>query len=504
MRLRALALLLCASLSSCRPAQAEKSTLPRPLHPYESLGRPLAHDVQRLRRLLGDGVTRVVITGGAGYVGSHTTHALARTGEYDILVIDNLESGHAEAVPHGVTLKVLHLDDVDQVKATFNTFRPHAVIDFAAYLDVGHSQEHPEEYVRNNVQNFKHVVSSPSLPTPDAGPARNPQPGQGRLCAPRPSPSLMRHPTSCGPAQLDAMVESGCHLIIKSSTQATYGDAPQSAMPLREAYNAEGAEGTAHFVSSNLADGSWNGTALTGQQLFDRFVGAYESYTPRAPWLALTPSERVMLHTPRSVYGLSKLLDEVMMRKYAKRHHNLRWVSLRYGNVCGAAPSGHVGEAKRRPHTLMTLAIYSLTGRRKPVLNLYGSDYETPDGTTVRDYVHPSDLATAHAEALKYLLAGNASDVFNLGTGHGSSVLQVLHAIEAASGRKVQTDFKPRRTGDCAFSVLDISKARAALGYKPIFDLDDMARSAWRWHVVHQEAFNARPDPGPQVESSRR
>ena len=157
---RLILLVVCVPLSSCRPAQAERSSRQR-LHPYKSTGRPLARDAHQLQKLLGAGVTRVVVTGGAGYVGSHTTHVLARTGKYDILVIDNLESGHAEAVPHGVMLKVLPLDDADQVKATFNAFKPHAVIDFAAYLDVGHSQEHPEEYVRNNVQNFKHVVSSP-------------------------------------------------------------------------------------------------------------------------------------------------------------------------------------------------------------------------------------------------------------------------------------------------------------------------------------------------------
>ena len=170
-----------------------------------------------------------------------------------------------------------------------------------------------------------------------------------------------------------------------------------------------------------------------------------------------------MLYTPRSVYGLSKLLDEVMLRKYAARHAGLRWVSLRYGNVCGADPAGFVGEAKRKPHTLMTLAMYSLLKHHAKAkglqqgLHLYGHDYDTPDGTTVRDYVHPTDLAKAHVEALKYLLDGRPSDIFNLGTGKGSSVLEVLRAVEHESGRKVDYAIKERRQGDCAFSVLDIS-----------------------------------------------
>ena len=236
-----------------------------------------------------------------------------------------------------------------------------------------------------------------------------------------------------------------------------------------------------------------------------------------------------------------------MLRKYAARQPALRWVSLRYGNVCGADPSGFVGEAKRKPHTLMTLAMYSLLkhhARAKGLqqgLHLYGHDYDTPDGTTVRDYVHPTDLAKAHVEALKYLLDGRPSDIFNLGTGRGSSVLevlqhgqtaplavpqlgsctssgrawwpraarrsqgapprlkspislrfcsvQVLRAVEHESGRKVDYEIRERRQGDCAFSVLDISKARRTLGYAPAFNLTDMARTAWRWHAVQHEEF---------------
>jgi len=193
---------------------------------------------------------RVIVTGGAGYVGSHTVHALARAGVYDLLVIDNLESGHAEAVPRGVALKVLALDDAVGVAAVLRAFKPHALIDFAAYLDVSHSQNEPEEYVRNNVQNFKHV--------------------------------------------LDAMQASGCELIIKSSTQATYGDAPREEMPLHEGYNAEG---THRFSTSNLAGGAWNGTAQSGAQIFERFLGAYTALSRREAWLQLTPSEVAMLYT---------------------------------------------------------------------------------------------------------------------------------------------------------------------------------------------------------------
>eukprot|EP00996_Jenningsia_fusiforme_P003707 NODE_4503_length_799_cov_54.492000_g4164_i0.p1 GENE.NODE_4503_length_799_cov_54.492000_g4164_i0~~NODE_4503_length_799_cov_54.492000_g4164_i0.p1 ORF type:complete len:252 (-),score=47.89 NODE_4503_length_799_cov_54.492000_g4164_i0:44-706(-) len=200
-----------------------------------------------------------------------------------------------------------------------------------------------------------------------------------------------------------------------------------------------------------------------------------------ADFAQLNAADVARLRLPKSVYGLSKLLDEMMMRKFEVAHE-LRWTSLRYGNVCGADPEGVLGEAKRRPHTLMTLAIYSLLDRT-PKLKLFGTDYPTPDGTTVRDYVHPADLAQGHVAALQRLLSGAGADVFNLGTGRGSSVLDVIKAVEEASGKTVDYDVHPRRLGDCVLSALSTAKAEQTLGYRPRFDLSAMAATAWRWHT---------------------
>lgn len=360
-------------------------------------------------------------------------------------VVDDLENGHAAAVPPGFPLEVLATDNMSGLTDIFAAVAPVAVVDFAAYLIVSESQTEPEEYLRNNVRNFRHV--------------------------------------------LDAMVATGVRYIVKSTTQATYGNADVSLMPLNETFNALHSPWT--FNSSQLQSGNWSGHALDGPALFDSFVDAYEASVADAPWLRLTAAERARLYFPLSIYGVSKLLDEVMLSKYEARH-GIRYVALRYGNVCGADPRGRVGESKNKPSTLMTMAIYSLMGHDGEgphALKLYGDDYDTPDGTTVRDYVHPSDLARAHAAALRRLLSGLPSDTYNLGTGHGSSVLEVLDAVSNASGRTVQTVPAPRRAGDPPLSVLDIAKAQRALGYTPQHDLASMAATAWHWHYELNETF---------------
>jgi len=176
----------------------------------------------------------------------------------------------------------------------------------------------------------------------------------------------------------------------------------------------------------------------------------------------------------------------VILKKYEEQH-GLKWVSLRYGNVCGADTNGTIGEAKRRPHTLMTLAIHTLLGRRANFLSVFGTTYPTPDGTTIRDYVHPTDLGDGHLAALRYLESGKASDCINLGTGTGSSVKEVIQAVEKASGMKIELKEEPARLGDTTLSQLSIQKAKEVLGYEPKFGLDGMAETAWRWHNELQD-----------------
>jgi len=176
----------------------------------------------------------------------------------------------------------------------------------------------------------------------------------------------------------------------------------------------------------------------------------------------LTAAELKMCNTPFSIYGLSKLLDEMILKKY-EAVHGIKWMSLRYGNVCGADPKGIVGEAKKRPHTLMTLAIHTLLERRAGFLSLFGKNYKTRDGTTIRDYVHPSDLADGHLAALLYLQKEQKSDIINLGTGTGSTVLEVLKAVEEASRRTLEVREEPARLGDTTLSELSIEKAKRVL-----------------------------------------
>lgn len=389
----------------------------------------------------------LIVTGGAGYVGSHTLLDLKQAG-YQVTVIDNLENGHADAVPAPFELEVAKTDDAEALNGIFRRTGPKAVIDFAAYLDVGQSQHDPKEYVRNNVVNFKHV--------------------------------------------LDAMVASGTKLIVKSSTQATYGDAPEALMPINETYNALGSRFATDVAQT--APGEWNGQHVTGPVLLADFLDQYDKLVGGEKWLQLTSADRRILNMPKSIYGVSKLLDEIMLRKYEAKH-GIRWVALRYGNVCGADPEARIGEAKRKPHTLLTLATYSLLGHGKTKagtpLKLFGTDFHTKDGTAVRDYVHPSDLAQGHVAALHYLLAGKPSDNFNLGTGVGSSVFEVLHELHRVSGRQVKYDVLPQRTGDCTLSVLDIAKAKRMLNYEPQHDLHSMVKTAWHWHYVKNETFAA-------------
>lgn len=204
------------------------------------------------------------------------------------------------------------------------------------------------------------------------------------------------------------------------------------------------------------------------------------------------------LHTPCSVYGWSKLINEIMLAKL-EANYGTRWVALRYGNVCGADPDGVIGEAKPKPHTLMTLAIYSLLAnlglmpldRRgvREVLTVFGDDYPTRDGTCVRDYVHPTDLASAHVAALQHLERGGASGALNLGTQTGSTVLEVLNTCEQAAGAKLRYSIEARRPGDAAQSVLDCSLAAAELGYHTKYDLAMMAQTAWAWHKGHVDGW---------------
>ena len=317
----------------------------------------------------------VLVTGGAGYIGSHTCKSLRRAG-YLPVVYDNLIYGHEWAVRWG-PLERGDILDRGRLDEVFEKYLPDAVVHFAAFAYVGESVTSPRKYYRNN------VVGSLTL--------------------------------------LEAMQDHGVGDIVFSSTCATYG-VPE-ALPIRE---------------------------QTEQR-------------------------------PINPYGASKLMVERMLVDFDAAYAT-KSIILRYFNAAGADPDNEIGENHDPETHLLPLVLDAASGRRNNI-SVFGTDYPTPDGTCVRDYIHVSDLAEAHVSALQALLAGNRSEVYNLGNGRGFSVKEVINSVERVTGLAVPAVFGERRAGDPASIVSDASRAREELGWRPrIPEIDEIVRTAWSWH----------------------
>jgi UDP-glucose-4-epimerase GalE len=324
---------------------------------------------------------RVLVTGGAGYIGSHTAALLAGRGDF-VVVLDSLEHGYRQAVGP-LPLVVGSTHDAALVRQVIGDHRLEAIIHFAAYKAAGESMAHPGKYFENNVG------------------------GSLRL--------------------LEAACSAGVRRFVFSSTAAVYG-------------------------------------------------------TPRS----LPVQEDADLR-PENPYGESKLIVERMLRWF-DACHGLRSVALRYFNAAGAAESGDNGEDPRHVANLIPLVMKVATGRA-PRLQIFGTDYPTPDGSGIRDYIHVLDLAEAHARALDFLAAGHPSDVFNVGTGQGASVLEVLEAARRVSGAPIPADVVARRPGDPPAVYADNRKAREILGWSPRYGLNEIIATAWQWHHKHPDGF---------------
>lgn len=318
----------------------------------------------------------VLVTGGAGYIGSHTVRQLRKRGD-DVVVLDNLELGHRDAVAD-TPLVVGDVADADLVADTISQHRVEAIVHFAAYKAAGESFEQPGRYFINNVG------------------------GTARL--------------------LEAAYQGGVRRIVFSSTCAVYG-------------------------------------------------------TPAAAPV----SEDAPIH-PESPYGESKALVERMLHWY-DRTLGMRSVSLRYFNAAGAAMDGSLGEDWKVSLNLVPLAMKALLDQSPP-LRVFGTDYPTPDGTAIRDYIHVDDLADAHLRALDYLGGGGDTTALNLGTGIGSSVRQVLDLAGKAAGRPVPAEDAPRRPGDPVALWADNTRARQVLGWEPRLGIEEIVDSAWQWHSL--------------------
>jgi UDP-glucose-4-epimerase GalE len=323
-------------------------------------------------------VKRILVTGGAGYIGSHTVHFLLKQG-YDVTVVDNLSRGHRANV-NPARLHVFDIRDTDALARLIQEKACEAVIHFAAYIAVGESMRVPEVYFANN------VGGSLSL--------------------------------------LTAMVRTGVRYLVFSSTAAVYG-MPDS-FPILETF-------------------------------------------PIAP---VNP------------YGESKVMVETLL-EWFDRIHQLRSVSLRYFNASGADPGGTLGE-EHDPETHLIPLLFRaiITGRQ---VTVYGNDYDTPDGTCIRDYIHVNDLAQAHILAVEALAAGAGSGQFNVGTGAGHSVMEVIRAVEEVTGQKVPFVVGPRREGDSPGLVASSDRLRRTFQWKPQYtDLREIVASAWNFEQQRQ------------------
>lgn len=320
-------------------------------------------------------MTRVLVTGGAGYIGSHVCKELSQRG-FEAVTFDNLSTGHRELVKWCPLIEG-DVGDRSAIEGALRKVRPAAVLHFAASALVGESMVLPGKYYRNNVM--------------------------GTLTL------------------LETMVATGVSRIVFSSTCATYG------VPDR------------------------------------------------------TPIDEETHQNPINTYGRTKLVIERMIDAF-EMAHGIRSVSLRYFNACGADPEGDTGELHECEPHLIPRAILAALGQVHD-FSIFGNDYPTPDGTPIRDYVHVTDLASAHVSALFHLLRDEPSVKLNLGIGRGHSVKEVVDAVSRVTKREVPTTVRARRTGDPAVLVADCTKAKKLLGFEPRFSgLDTIIETAWMWH----------------------
>lgn len=327
---------------------------------------------------------KILVLGGAGYIGSHTVYELIAANE-QVVIIDNLETGHKEAVHPDATFYQGDIRDRAFLDSVLEKEKDiDAVIHFAANSLVGESMVNPLKYYDNN------------------------------LCGTK--------------VLLEALVAHGIDKVVFSSTAATYGEPER--VPIVETDRTE----------------------------------------------------------PTNTYGETKLSMEKMF-KWTSMAHDLRYVSLRYFNACGAIMSGQIGEA-HNPESHLIPIILQVANHKREAINVFGKDYETKDGSCVRDYIHVLDLAQAHILAVKYLIAGGESNIFNLGNGMGHTVLEVIEAAKKVTGEEIPVALADRRAGDPATLVASSEKAKAVLGWKPQHaDIEEIIDSAWNWHKNHPNGF---------------
>lgn len=317
----------------------------------------------------------ILVTGGAGYIGSHTVKLLLERG-FEVVIVDNLSRGHIEAVPKGVPFEKADLLDYYTLNSVIKKYPIDSVIHFAAFTYVGESVEDPGMYYRNN------VVGSFNL--------------------------------------INAVKENNIKKFVFSSTCSIYGN------PLN---------------------------------------------------IPISENEPA---NPINPYARTKFMIEEILRDF-DNSHGLKHIALRYFNAAGCSDDASIGESHEPEPHLIPLILYAALGI-KDKITIYGDNYDTPDGTCIRDYIHVNDLADAHIKALDYIDSGSKSDYINVGTGNGYSVKEMIEAARRISGREIKSEITSRRAGDPARLVAENSKARNLLGWSAKYGLDEIITTAWNWY----------------------
>jgi UDP-glucose 4-epimerase len=325
---------------------------------------------------------QVLVTGGAGYIGSHVVDSLVTSG-HQVVVFDNLVAGHRGALHSGATFIEGDLLDLAHVSSVFDQYVFDGVFHFASHIQVGESMKKPFKYLRDNVLAVTNL--------------------------------------------LEAATDHGVGRFILSSTANLY-DQPQR-IPISE-------------------------------------------------------DEPLI---PGSVYGETKYIAEKYLH-WMERIYGLKYCCLRYFNACGAHPDGHIGEDHRPETHLIPLVLQVALGQREKV-TVFGSDYDTPDGTCIRDYIHVLDLASAHISAMEALADGR-SRIYNLGSGTGYSVLDVIETARKVTGHAIPVEHAERRAGDLGILVADSQRIKQELGWQPQYDnLQRIIETAWKWHASHPNGY---------------
>lgn len=328
-------------------------------------------------------MTNILVTGGAGYVGSHIVKKLIEN-NHNVIVYDNLSQGHLSAVDKNAIFVKADLKDKDILNKTLNKHKIDAVMHMAAYVSVAESVKYPEKYFINNINNGKNL--------------------------------------------LECMKQNSVKIIVFSSSSVVYG--AKTKMPLTENSEAK----------------------------------------------------------PENPYGQTKLAFENIL-KQSEKQHGINSISLRYFNAAGADSNGLIGEDHKPENHLIPNVLKVVLGQKKHI-DIYGDDYNTKDGTAVRDYIHVTDLADAHILAIKSLFDNPKTDFYNLGTKIGYSVLDIIKEAEVITDKKIHVKIKKRRFGDVPVSIADPEKIRRELKWRPGYsDIKTIIKTAWNWHKTHPKGF---------------